>query len=98
MTRGMVVIQRVQGLLRARAVQAHLESAGVPVLLDYESAGPVIGLTVDGLGQVRVLVPARLTRRARRVLLEGSDPGYRLCRLRRTVKVRRPHPYRPKDN
>jgi hypothetical protein len=29
------------------------------VLLDYESIGPVIGITVDGLGEVHILVPTR---------------------------------------
>jgi hypothetical protein len=48
----------VQGLLRARVIKGRLEGQGIPVLLSYESAGPVIGLTVDGLGQVEVRVPA----------------------------------------
>lgn len=46
-----------QGLLRAQVIKAKLEEAGIPVLLQYESIGPVMGITVDGLGQVRVLVP-----------------------------------------
>jgi hypothetical protein len=45
------------GLLRAEIVKGKLESNDIPVLLEYESLGPVMGLTVDGLGQVRVLVP-----------------------------------------
>jgi len=64
----LVIIHRAQGLLRAEAVKALLESNGIPAALDYESAGPVIGVTVDGLGEVRVLVPARLADRARSLL------------------------------
>ena len=83
-----VVIRRVQGLLKAQAIQAHLRSAGIPATLGYESAGPAIGITMDGLGEVRVFVPARLARRARRLLLiEGHFPMRRL--RRRLVKARK---------
>lgn len=47
-----------QGLPRAHILKAKLESAGIPVLLDYESAGPAMGIIVNGLGRVRILVPA----------------------------------------
>lgn len=47
----------VQGELVANVIKSHLESEGIPVLLEYESAGKVYGLTVDGLAQVRILVP-----------------------------------------
>lgn len=66
---GLAVVHIAQGLLRAQVVKAKLQEAGIPVLLDYESAGPVIGITVDGLGEVRVLVPARQARRARLLLV-----------------------------
>lgn len=55
---GLVVVHVAQGLSRAYVIKAKLESAGIPVLLDYESAAPILGITVDGLGAVRVLVPA----------------------------------------
>ena len=45
------------GLLQAEIIKGKLESNDIPVLLEYESLGPVMGLTLDGLGQVRVLVP-----------------------------------------
>ena len=38
---------------------------GSPVLLRRESAGMVYGLTVDGLGQVSILVPQELAEEAR---------------------------------
>lgn len=47
----------IPGLQRAQVIKSKLEAAGIPVLLDYESIGPVIGITIDGLGEVRVLVP-----------------------------------------
>jgi hypothetical protein len=52
-----VIVHVAQGLTRAHVIKAMLEGAGIPVLLDYESVGPILGITVDGLGAVRVLVP-----------------------------------------
>lgn len=65
---GLVEICAVQGELAANVMKSHLESEGIPVLLEYESAGIVYGLTVDGLGQVRVLVPEELAEDARRII------------------------------
>ena len=59
-----------QGLLRAQVIKAKLEEAGIPVLLEYESAGPIFGITVDGLGQVRILVPDRYADEARDLIDE----------------------------
>ncbi len=53
----LVTVYQSQGLLAAQVVKAKLEAAGVPALLRYESAGPILGLTVDGLGLVEVQVP-----------------------------------------
>ena len=60
------------GLLQAEIVKGRLEAEGIPVLLKYESLGPVMGLTVDGLGQVQVLVPADLAGHARSILEEEA--------------------------
>jgi len=68
----LTTVHVAQGLLRAQVIKAKLEEAGIPVLLNYESVGPVIGITVDGLGAVHVLVPTRYADDAR-ALIEGSD-------------------------
>jgi hypothetical protein len=54
----LVIVFRAAGLSEAEVIKGFLESAEIPVHLAYESAGAVIGLTVDGLGEVRVKVPA----------------------------------------
>jgi hypothetical protein len=59
------------GLLKAQVIKAKLEEVGIPVLLDYESIGPVMGLTVDGLGQVRILVPTVYAEQARELIGES---------------------------
>ncbi len=52
----LVTVYRSQGMLGAEVVKAKLEAAGIPVLLRYEAAGQLFGLTVDGLGGVEVCV------------------------------------------
>ena len=69
-----VVISTVQGELVANVIKSHLESEGIPVLLEYESAGIVYGLTVDGLGQVKILVQRELAEEARQII-EPREPG-----------------------
>jgi hypothetical protein len=54
---GMVEVYVTAGLLQAEIIKGKLESNDIPVLLEYESLGPVMGLTLNGLGQVRILVP-----------------------------------------
>ena len=64
----LVVVCTVQGELTASVIKAHLESEGIPVLLKYESAGKVYGLTVDGLGEVRIMVPEKLAEEAKHII------------------------------
>ena len=59
--------------LQAEIMKSHLESEGIPAILRYEGAGLVYGLTVDGLGEARVLVPAALADEAR-LILEPRGP------------------------
>jgi hypothetical protein len=54
--------------MEAQIMKGRLESEGIPVLLSYESAGLVYGLTVDGLGEVKVMVPEHLAEEAKEIL------------------------------
>jgi hypothetical protein len=65
---GFVVVYRAAGLTEAELIKGYLESEEIPVDLDYESAGPAIGLTMDGLGEVRVCVPEEFRETARNAL------------------------------
>jgi len=58
----------VEGNMEAEIIKSKLESYGIPVLLQYEAAGRIFGITMDGLGKVRVLVPQDLLEEARKVL------------------------------
>jgi hypothetical protein len=69
-----VVVSTVQGELAANVIKSHLESEGIPAYLRWESVGRVFGLTVDGLGQVSILVPRELAEDAKRII-EPQDIG-----------------------
>ena len=54
--------------MEAQVIKGRLENEGIPVLLSYESAGLIYGITVDGLGEVKVMVPKRLAKEAKEIL------------------------------
>jgi hypothetical protein len=64
----LIEICSVQGELKANIIKSRLESDGIPVLLKYESLGIILGVTVDGLGQVRIMVPAELAEEAKQII------------------------------
>ncbi len=73
----LVSVRTARHLLEAQILKGRLEAEGIPVLLRYESAGLVYGLTVDGLGEVKIMVPEHLLEQAREILavtqpLEGG--------------------------
>jgi len=70
---GMTTVYRTAGLLQAEIIKGRLESAGIPAMLDYESLGRVIGITVDGLGEVRILVPNERADEAKELLAPSAD-------------------------
>ncbi len=71
---GFEVVYRTQGMLQAEAIKGRLEVSGIPAMLDYESLGPTMGITIDGLGEVRILVPIDRAADARELLqVSGED-------------------------
>lgn len=70
-----VVVYRSWGHLGAEVARTKLESAGIPATLSYSSGSTVFALTVDGLGEVRVLVPPALAQEARTLLQESPSEG-----------------------
>lgn len=62
----------VQGEPEAEMLKGLLEQEGIPVVILRESAGLVFGVTIDGLGAQRLLVPKSLAAAAREILA-GPD-------------------------
>ena len=69
-----MVTVRTARYMEAQIIKGRLESEGIPVLLSYESAGLVYGLTIDGLGEVKVMVPKHLAEEAKGILAAGDSP------------------------
>jgi hypothetical protein len=69
----LICVRVCQGLDLAQIYRSKLEALGIPVLLKYESAGLVFGITVDGLGRVRVMVPQAYADEAEALLADLSE-------------------------
>ncbi|MBZ5590256.1 MAG: DUF2007 domain-containing protein [Acidobacteriia bacterium] len=67
-----VEILRVQGWINAEPVLAALRANGIPARSRGEALGSVYGLTLDGLGEVAILVPAEHETAARELLAAGD--------------------------
>lgn len=63
-----IVIKKVHGELIANIIKSHLESEGIPVFLKYESAGMIFAITVDGIGEIQILVPQDRTEEASKII------------------------------
>jgi hypothetical protein len=66
----LVNVRTCQGWDLAQIYKSKLGAAEIPVLLQYESAGLVYGITVDGLGAVRILVPQAYAAEAQALLTD----------------------------
>lgn len=61
------------GMAHASIVVGRLETEGIPTKLKYEAVGPIYGLTLNGLGEVKVTVPSEYLAQAREVLSRTFD-------------------------
>ena len=65
---GWVVVETVQGMADEHQVVAFLEAHGIPTSVRGEALRMTHGFTLDGLGEVRVLVPVEDAAAARDLL------------------------------
>jgi hypothetical protein len=72
----LITVYTAQGMLPAQVIKGKLESANIPVMLKYESAGQIFGLTIDGLGQVQVQVPAEFAEESLALIDEDAGAVY----------------------
>jgi len=70
----LVCVATTAGQMHAQILKSKLELVGIPALLEYESAGVVLGLTIDGLGEVRVLVPEEFEADALQAIEPEEEP------------------------
>ena len=60
----------VEGSIEAEIIKSKLENFSIPVLLKFESAGHIFGITMNGLGKVKIMVPKSFLQEARKILAE----------------------------
>jgi hypothetical protein len=84
------------GETHAQQVRAFLESAGIEVVTRGEALRHTHGLTVDGLGSVKIVVPASDVQQARELIasaeagnfrLDDVDPASAVTRLERCLEA-----------
>lgn len=69
------LIATAAGMTQAKIIAGRLESEGIPTQLRYEAAGTIYAITVDGLGEVKILVPAPDWEKAKEILSRSYDDG-----------------------
>jgi hypothetical protein len=69
------VVATAAGMAQANIIRGRLESEEIPTQLQYEAAGAIYAITVDGLGEVRILVPVPDWERAKELLSRSYDDG-----------------------
>lgn len=62
----------LDGMVEAEIIKAKLESQQIPCYIKFESAGRLFGITMDGLGQVRVMVPESVYEKAKQLIGIGE--------------------------
>ena len=69
------LVATASGMAQANIITGRLESEGIATRLRYEAAGSIYAITIDGLGEVRILVPLADWERAREVLSHAYEDG-----------------------
>jgi len=67
------VVATASGMTQANIIVGRLASDGIRTRLRYEAAGPIYAITIDGLGEVRILVPVPDWERAKEFLSRSYD-------------------------
>jgi hypothetical protein len=65
----MVEVYRASGDMQAQVIKGLLESYGVPCLLRSDAAHSVHVLTVDGMGEVKIMVWESMSEKAKRLIV-----------------------------
>jgi len=67
-----VVLARVPGGINAESIVTALHGRGIPARIHGEIVGEIYGLTLDGLGEVSIIVPQENLEEAKSILAAGE--------------------------
>ena len=68
----LVSIREVEGFLEGEILKSKLESFDIPCMLKSETAKRLFGLTLNGLGKVKIVVPLKFKEQAIAILDEET--------------------------
>ncbi|MBM4312981.1 MAG: DUF2007 domain-containing protein [Deltaproteobacteria bacterium] len=68
-------VATASGMAQANIIVGRLESEGISTQLHYEAAGTIYAITIDGLGEVRILVPVPDWEKANEILSRSYSEG-----------------------
>ncbi len=69
----MVEVYKAQNAMEAQVIKGLLESFDIPCFLKSNAAPSVHVLTMDGMGEVKVMVLESLAERARELIVSKED-------------------------
>lgn len=70
---GWEVAVKASGMTQANIIKGRLAAEDIPTRFQYDAAGTIYAITIDGLGEVKILVPVDLIEKARSVLSQSYD-------------------------
>ena len=70
----LIEVYQANGEMEAQVIKGLLESYGIPCLLKSKAAPSVHTFTVDGMGEVKVMVRESMAEEAKK-LIRGKDNG-----------------------
>lgn len=70
---GWVVVHKASGMTHANIVVGRLESEGIPTQLKYDAAASLYAITIDGIGEIKILAPSPLTEKAKEILTQHYE-------------------------
>ena len=62
------IVHIASGMVNANIIVGRLETEGIPTRLKYEAAGTIYAVNIDGLGEVKIMVPVSCMEDARTIL------------------------------
>jgi len=63
----------VDGMVEAEIIKTKLESFSIPCILKFESAGRLFGITMNGLGAVKIMVPSEYYEEAKKKIIQTNQ-------------------------
>ena len=58
----------IEGMVEAEIIKSKLTGFDIPCVLNFESAGRLYGITIDGLGEIRIMVNAEDYEKAKEII------------------------------